>query len=72
MNAGTLVAPAMTRVATLRQATDHDIPTRDTPALVREGRERLLRMLAGPASPAPLHRPPHRANTIGRLVRRSG
>jgi hypothetical protein len=48
MNVGTVVAPAISRVALLNRATD-----RETRTLAREGRQRLLRVLAGPASTAP-------------------
>jgi hypothetical protein len=65
MDVGTVVAPAMSRVALLSRATD-----RETRTLVGGGRQRLLRVLAGPASTAPFHRPPTRpANTIDRLAR---
>jgi hypothetical protein len=68
MDAGTVVAPAASRVATLNRAI-----ARDTRTVVREGRQRLLRALAGPASTAPSHRPPTRpAPTIDRPAPCSG
>jgi len=54
MHTGTLVAPAVSQVATLSRATNHGTPT-----VARNRRRRLLQVLAGPANTSPFHRPPH-------------
>jgi hypothetical protein len=65
MDVGTVVAPAMGPVALQSRATD-----RETRTLVREAHQRLLRIVAGPASTAPFHRPPtHPATTSDRPAR---
>ena len=51
MHAGTLVAPAVSRVAPRSRATN-----RGTPAAVRDRRRRLLQVLAGPVNTSPFHR----------------
>lgn len=54
MHTGNLVAPAVSRVATLSRAAN-----RGTPTVARDRRRRLIQALAGPANTSPFHRPPH-------------
>ena len=53
MHTGTLVAPAVSRVAPRSRATN-----RGTPAAVGDRRRRLLQVLAGPVNTSPFHRSP--------------
>ena len=53
MHAGTLVAPAVSRVAAGIRATN-----RGTPAAVCDRRRRLLQVLAGSVNTSPFHRSP--------------